>query len=41
MDVEAKKRWLRRHLSVGTKDLSTKDINSFFKKVDSIKRKYR
>ena len=37
MKMESKKRFIREKLGISTKGLTTKDINSFFKKLEELK----
>jgi hypothetical protein len=41
LELEKKKRFMRDSLHISPKDLSTKEINSFFKDMETIKRKYK
>ncbi len=40
MKFEQKKRFMRDKLRISTKDISKSEVNSFFKKVNAIKKKY-
>jgi len=41
MRLQNKKRFMRNKLGLSTKNLSRKDVDSFFDKIDAIKRKYK
>lgn len=41
MKIENKKRFMRNRLGISTKNLSNYEINSFFNKIEKIKKKAR
>lgn len=41
MNIKQKKRFMRDSLHISTKDLSIKEINSFFNRINKIKMKYQ
>ena len=40
MKMESKRRFMRNRLGISTKNISSADINSFFRKINRIKKKY-
>ena len=39
-DMQSKKRFMRDKLHISTKNLSNKEVNTFFKRIDTIKKKH-